>query len=105
MCLHFTEPGAGSDPGSMITRATADGDYYVLNGRKCFISGAPIADYAIVYARTNPELKGAKGISMFIVDMHLDGVSVENQNLRWELTVIRQVILFLRMSVYIRVIC
>ena len=71
----LTEPGAGSDPGSMITRATADGDYYVLNGRKCFISGAPIADYAIVYARTNPELKGAKGISMFIVDMHLDGVS------------------------------
>lgn len=71
----LTEPGAGSDPGSMTTRATADGDYYVLNGRKCFISGAPIADYAIVYARTNPTLKGAKGISMFIVDMHLEGVS------------------------------
>ncbi len=71
----LTEPGAGSDPGSMTTKAVADGDYYVLNGRKCFISGAPIADYAIVYARTNPSLKGAKGISMFIVDMKLEGVS------------------------------
>ena len=59
----------------MTTRAVADGDYYVLNGRKCFISGAPIADYAVVYARTNPNSKGAKGISMFIVDMKLPGVS------------------------------
>lgn len=71
----LTEPGAGSDAGSMTTRAVADGDYYVLNGRKCFISGAPIADYAVVYARTNPNSKGAKGISMFIVDMKLPGVS------------------------------
>jgi len=46
-----------------------------LNGRKCFISGAPIADYAVVYARTNPDLKGSRGISMFIVDMKLPGVS------------------------------
>ncbi len=71
----LTEPGAGSDAGSMTTKAVADGDYYVLNGRKCFISGAPIADYAVVYARTNPNLKGARGISMFIVDMKLPGVS------------------------------
>lgn len=71
----LTEPGAGSDAGSMTTKAVADGDYFVLNGRKCFISGAPIADYAIVYARTNPNLKGARGISMFIVDMKLPGVS------------------------------
>lgn len=71
----LTEPGAGSDAGSMTTKAVADGDYYVLNGRKCFISGAPIADYAVVYARTNPNLKGARGISMFIVDMKLPGIS------------------------------
>ena len=71
----LTEPGAGSDAGSMTTKAVADGDYYVLNGRKCFISGAPVADYAIVYARTNMNVKGSRGISMFIVDMKLPGVS------------------------------
>ncbi|MCR4674640.1 MAG: acyl-CoA dehydrogenase family protein [Lachnospiraceae bacterium] len=71
----LTEPGAGSDPGSMTTKAVADGDYYVINGRKCFISGAPIADYAIVYARTDLTQKGGRGISMFIVDLKLKGVS------------------------------
>ncbi|MCD8224152.1 MAG: acyl-CoA dehydrogenase family protein [Clostridiales bacterium] len=72
----LTEPGAGSDAGSLTTRAVADGDYFVLNGRKCFISGAPVADYAVVYAKTNPSLKGSRGISMFIVDMKLPGVSL-----------------------------
>ena len=71
----LTEPGAGSDPGSMTTKAVQDGEYFVLNGRKCFISGAPFADYAIVYARTDLQSKGPKGISMFIVDMKLPGVS------------------------------
>ena len=76
ICFALTEPGAGSDAGGMITRAVEDGDDYVLNGRKCFISGAPVSDYAVVYARTNPNLKGNKGISMFIVDLTLPGVSV-----------------------------
>ncbi|MCD8154962.1 MAG: acyl-CoA dehydrogenase family protein [Clostridiales bacterium] len=71
----LTEPGAGSDAASMTTRAVLEGDYYVLNGRKTFISGAPIADYAIVFARTNPNVKSSRGISMFIVDMKLPGVS------------------------------
>ncbi len=71
----LTEPGAGSDAGSMVTRAVEDGDYFVINGRKCFISGAPIADYAIVFARTDFTQKGARGISIFIVDMKLPGVS------------------------------
>lgn len=70
----LTEPGAGSDAGSMVTTATKDGDYYVLNGRKCFISGAPIADYCIVYAKTDMS-KGNKGISAFVVDMKAPGVS------------------------------
>ena len=70
----LTEPGAGSDAGSMVTTATKDGDYYVLNGRKCFISGAPIADYCIVYAKTDMT-KGNKGISAFVVDMKAPGVS------------------------------
>jgi len=51
-----------------------DGDSYILNGRKCFITMAPLADYTIIYAKTNPE-KGTKGISAFVVDMKLPGVS------------------------------
>ena len=70
----LTEPGAGSDAGSMVTTATKDGDYYVLNGRKCFISGAPIADYCIGYAKTDMT-KGNKGISAFVVDMKAPGIS------------------------------
>ena len=70
----LTEPGAGSDAGSMVTTATKDGDYYVINGRKCFISGAPLADYCIVYAKTD-RTKGNKGISAFVVDMKAPGIS------------------------------
>lgn len=76
ICFALTEPGAGSDAGSITTRAEEDGDDYIINGRKTFISGAPVSDYAIVYARTNRELKGNKGISMFIVDLKLPGVSL-----------------------------
>ncbi|MDD6160991.1 MAG: acyl-CoA dehydrogenase family protein [Oscillospiraceae bacterium] len=71
----LTEPGAGSDAGGTLTTAVQDGDYFVLNGRKTFISGAPFADYAVIYAKTDPTQKGSKGISMFIVDMKLPGVS------------------------------
>ena len=71
----LTEPGAGSDAGGTQTTAVQDGDYYVLNGRKTFISGAPFADYCVIYAKTDPTQKGSRGISMFIVDMKLPGVS------------------------------
>ena len=71
----LTEPGAGSDAGGVTTSAELDGDEYVLNGRKTFISGAPFADYSIVYAKTDKTQKGSKGISMFMVDMKLPGVS------------------------------
>ena len=71
----LTEPGAGSDAGSTQTTAVQDGDYLILNGRKTFISGAPFADYCVVYAKTDPTQKGSRGISMFIVDMKLPGVS------------------------------
>ena len=71
----LTEPGAGSDAASIQTKAVKNGDEYILNGRKTFISLAPVSDYTIVYAKTAPEL-GAKGISAFIVDMKLPGVSV-----------------------------
>ena len=71
----LTEPGAGSDAGGTRTTAVADGDYFRLNGRKTFISGAPFSDYAIVYAKTDTAQKGSRGISMFIMDMRLPGVS------------------------------
>ena len=72
----LTEPGAGSDAGGTQTTAVLDGDDYILNGRKTFISGAPFADYCIVYAKTDPTQRGSRGISMFIMDMKLPGVSV-----------------------------
>lgn len=72
----LTEPGAGSDAGGTVTTAVKDGDDYILNGRKTFISGAPFADHCIVFAKTDPTQKGSRGISMFIMDMKLPGVSV-----------------------------
>ena len=72
----LTEPGAGSDAGGTITTAVMDGDDFILNGRKTFISGAPMADWAIIFARTDPQAKGSRGISMFLVDMDKEGVSL-----------------------------
>jgi alkylation response protein AidB-like acyl-CoA dehydrogenase len=74
LAFALTEPGAGSDAGAMATTAIADGDDYVLNGRKTFITMAPLADYAVIYAKTDIS-KGTKGITAFIVDMKLPGVS------------------------------
>ena len=76
MVFALTEPGAGSDAGGTQTTAVADGDDFILNGRKCFISGAPMADWAIVFAKTDLTAKGSRGISMFVVDMKLPGVSL-----------------------------
>ncbi|NLB29928.1 MAG: acyl-CoA dehydrogenase [Clostridiales bacterium] len=71
----LTEPGAGSDAGGMLSTAVDDGDDYVLNGRKTFISGAPFADSAIVYCKTDPKQRGSRGISIFMMDMKLPGVT------------------------------
>ena len=74
--LGLTEPGAGSDAlGSMRTTATLDGDHYVLNGSKLYITNGPVADVLLVYAKTSRE-KGAKGISAFIVEKHFPGFKV-----------------------------
>lgn len=75
MVFALTEPGAGSDAGGTVTTAVEDGDCFVLNGRKCFISGAPMADWCVVFAKTDLKAKGSRGISMFVVDMKLPGVS------------------------------
>lgn len=70
--LALTEPGAGSDALSLRCRAERRGDRYILNGSKTFITNGPIADVAIVYAKTNPEA-GPKGISAFIVEEGFPG--------------------------------
>jgi alkylation response protein AidB-like acyl-CoA dehydrogenase len=68
----ITEPHGGSDAAGMRTTATADGDTYVLNGQKCFISLGPVADVFLVYARTSPGA-GPFGISVFVVDRDTPG--------------------------------
>lgn len=74
--LALTEPGAGSDAlGSMRTTARRDGDHYVLNGTKIFITNGPVADVLLVYAKTAPE-KGNQGISAFIVEKGMPGFQV-----------------------------
>jgi len=76
--LGLTEPGAGSDAlGSMATTATrdSDGDDYLLNGRKMFITNGPVADILLVYAKTNPAA-GPHGISAFIVEKDFPGFEV-----------------------------
>lgn len=70
-CL--TEPGAGSDAASLRTSARLEGDEYVLNGAKVFISGAGFSDIYVVMARTSDE--GARGISAFVVDKEAPGLS------------------------------
>ncbi|USG62480.1 acyl-CoA dehydrogenase family protein [Sneathiella marina] len=74
--LGLTEPGAGSDAlGSMKTTARRDGDYYVLNGSKLYITNGPIADVLLIYAKTDKD-RGAQGISSFIVEKDYPGFQV-----------------------------
>lgn len=74
--LGLTEPGAGSDAlGSMRTTARRDGEAYVLNGSKLFITNGPIADVVLVYAKTAPD-RGAHGISAFVVQTDTPGFQV-----------------------------
>ena len=73
----LTEPNAGSDPGAGKTTAVKDGDDYILNGRKCFITNAPVADFFIITALTD-KTKGLKGMSAFIIDKDTPGLSTTN---------------------------
>ena len=72
----LTEPEAGSDAAGLKTRAVRDGDHYVLNGTKRYITNANKADLFTVMARTNPNETGAKGVSAFIVERNTPGLSV-----------------------------
>ena len=71
----LTEPGSGSDAASLRTAAILDGDDYVVNGTKRFITNAPQAGIFTLLARTDPAQKGAAGISAFIVDANTPGIS------------------------------
>ncbi len=72
----LTETEAGSDPSTLTTSAVADGDTWVLNGSKRYITNAPIADVFMVFARTNPGAKATRGISTFLVPRDAPGLTV-----------------------------
>jgi hypothetical protein len=76
ICFALTEAGAGSDAGALQTRARLEGDTYVLDGRKRFISGSPFADYAVLMASTSDSPE-RREISAFFVDLHQPGVEVQ----------------------------
>ncbi|KPL03818.1 MAG: acyl-CoA dehydrogenase [candidate division Zixibacteria bacterium SM23_73_2] len=71
----LTETGAGSDAGATKTTAELKGDFYLINGNKCFITNASVADTLVITARTDPG-KGSKGISNFILEKGMPGLSV-----------------------------
>lgn len=76
-CFGLTEPDAGSDPASMVATAKEDGDVFVINGQKTWITNAGIADLAIVYAKTDPSAE-ARGITAFLVERSFGGFSTQD---------------------------
>lgn len=74
-CFALTEREAGSDAADLVTTARKDGSEYVLNGHKAYITNAPIADLFTVFARTDPDVKGARGVSAFLVEADTPGIT------------------------------
>lgn len=74
-CFALTEPEAGSDATALKTLAVRDGDHFVLTGRKCFITNAPLAGLFTVLARTDTEARGAQGITAFLIERGTPGLS------------------------------
>ena len=75
-CFALTEAEAGSDPSGLRTRARREGDGYVINGSKRFITNAELSTLFVVFARTDPDAAGTKGISAFLVDAGTEGLSL-----------------------------
>jgi acyl-CoA dehydrogenase len=75
MCFGLSEPGAGSDAAAIATRAVPDGDGWKITGRKLWTSNAPVADYAVIFAVTDPGTRGA--ISAFLVPTDAPGFEVQ----------------------------
>ena len=74
-CWGYAEPGAGADIACVRTRARRDGDHYVLDGSKLYITNAPFADFMVIVAQTDAA-RGLKGMSVFVVDRSTPGVRV-----------------------------
>ncbi|HMX73072.1 MAG TPA: acyl-CoA dehydrogenase [Anaerolineales bacterium] len=70
----LTEPQSGSDAGAMKSRATRDGDFYILNGRKSWVTSGPVANYFVVFMMTDPD-KNQKGVTAFLVDGNTPGLT------------------------------
>src|SRR3954463_8570846 len=71
----LSEPEAGSDPGGMITRAVRNGDGWVINGTKNWITNLGVADFYVVFAKTDPQAERSRGISAFVVEADRPGFS------------------------------
>ena len=80
-CIGYTESGAGTDLASLTTRADRDGDDWIINGQKIFTSVASDADYCWLAARTDQDAPKHGGISMFLVDLKLPGITIEPMDL------------------------
>ncbi len=78
----LTEPDAGSDAGAQKTSAVKDGDSYILNGTKRWITNAPEAGIFTVFARTDPKSKGTKGVSAFLVEGGIEGLSLGKNDVK-----------------------
>lgn len=73
-CIGITEPGAGSDAANIQTKAIKDGDYYIVNGSKTFITNAIYGQYVILVCKTNPDA-GPAGVSLLVVDLDSEGIT------------------------------
>lgn len=81
--IGITEPGAGSDAQNIQTRAIREGDYYIVNGAKTFITNGVYGDFIVTVVKTNPEM-GAAGVSLLVIDRNAEGVSARKlKKLGW----------------------